>query len=67
MSFHPLDILQGYRLGSRQATVELQKPGVPGIHIPFPALDLIDRLAEGYQELVALFAGSTYRRRRGRP
>ena len=52
MSIHPLDTLQGYRLGSRQATVELQKPGVPGIHIPFRVLDLIDRLAQGGQAVI---------------
>jgi hypothetical protein len=38
---HPLDVLQGYRLGSRQATTELQRPDTPGIHINFKVLDLI--------------------------
>jgi hypothetical protein len=38
---HPLDILQGYRLGSRQATTELQRPDIPSIHINFKVLDLI--------------------------
>ncbi len=40
-SVHPLDVLQGYRLGSRQATTELQRPDTPGIHINFKVLDLI--------------------------
>jgi hypothetical protein len=38
---HPLDVLQGYRLGNRQATTELQRPDTPGIHINFKVLDLI--------------------------
>lgn len=52
MTIHPLDMLQGYRLGSRQATVELQKAGAPGIHIPFLVLDLIDQLTVGGQAVV---------------
>jgi len=39
---HPLDILQGYRLGSRQATVELQRTDVSGIHIEFDVFKLVD-------------------------
>jgi hypothetical protein len=46
MTIHPRDILQDYRLGSRQATVDLQKAGVPGIHIPFRVLDLINPYTE---------------------
>ena len=35
---HPLEILQGYRLGGHRATVELQKVDKLGIHIDFSLL-----------------------------
>jgi len=43
-TFSPFDILLGYRLGSRQATVELQRTDVPGIHVDFKVLKLLDDL-----------------------
>lgn len=42
-SSHPLDVLLGYRLGSRQATTELRSPGV-GIAIEFQVFKLIDAI-----------------------
>ena len=44
---HPLDILQGYRLGSRQATVELQNPNAPAIHVDFEVLRLVEDVKQG--------------------
>src|SRR5512135_1923532 len=41
---HPLDLLLGYRLGSRQATTELQQSGAPSIHIEFDVLRLVERI-----------------------
>lgn len=43
---HPLEILQGYRLGGHRATVELQKVGAPGIHIDFDVLKLVQDVGE---------------------
>ena len=41
-AINPFDILLGYRLGSRQATVELQRTDIPGIHVDFKVLKLVD-------------------------
>jgi hypothetical protein len=40
----PFDILLGYRLGSRQATVELQRTDIPVIHVDFKVMKLVDDL-----------------------
>ncbi len=39
---HPLEILQGYRLGGHRATVELQPTGVPDVHIDFDVFKLVE-------------------------
>lgn len=61
---HPLEILQGYRLGARRATVELQPADVPGIHIEFNVLHLVDAVREGKAPAVILTGtagdGKTY-------
>jgi hypothetical protein len=61
---HPLEILQGYRLGGHRATVELQKAGAPGIHIDFRVLDLVKDIRAGQVKSVILTGtagdGKTY-------
>lgn len=61
---HPLDILQGYRLGSRQATVELQRDDAPGIHIEFALFQLVDHVRQQSGQAVILTGtagdGKTY-------
>lgn len=61
---HPLEILQGYRLGGRRATVELQPTDVPGIHIEFNVLRLVDAVREGKSPAIILTGtagdGKTY-------
>lgn len=42
---NPLDVLQGYRLGARRATVELQPTDAAAIHIDFDALRLAEDVA----------------------
>jgi hypothetical protein len=39
-TIHPLDLLQGYHLGNRQATVELQRTDILGIHIEFGRIEV---------------------------
>ena len=56
-SLHPLDVLQGYRLGSRQATTELQRPDTHGIHIDFQVLNLIP-LVETQPGLAIILTGT---------
>lgn len=51
-TIHPLDILQGYRLGNRQATVELQRTDVPGIHIEFDVFKLVDLAQQTGQAII---------------
>lgn len=62
--YHPLDILQGYRLGSRQATVELQRDDAPGIHIEFALFQLIDHVQQNSDQAIILTGtagdGKTY-------
>jgi len=61
---HPLEILQGYRLGGHRATVELQKAGAPGVHIDFDVLKLVDDVQAGKVKAVVLTGtagdGKTY-------
>ena len=61
---HPLDIIQGYRLGSRQATVELQRDDAPGIHIEFALFQLVDHVRQQSGQAVILTGtagdGKTY-------
>lgn len=61
---HPLDLLQGYRLGSRQATIELQRVDVPGLHIDFQVLRLVEAVQQGQVKAVILTGtagdGKTY-------
>ncbi|TEU10467.1 MAG: hypothetical protein E3J21_26325 [Anaerolineales bacterium] len=58
---HPLEILQGYRLGGHQATVEL---GAPIIHIDFDVLKLVEDIQAGKVKAVILTGtagdGKTY-------
>ena len=46
MSYHPLDLLQGYRIGNRQATVELQRSDAPAIRIDFNVELLVEDLKQ---------------------
>jgi len=61
---HPLEILQGYRLGGHRATVELQKVGKPGIHIDFSLLKLVNDIRAGEARSIVLTGtagdGKTY-------
>lgn len=61
---HPLDVLQGYRLGSRQATVELQRDDAPGIHIDFALFQLVDDVRQQSGQAIILTGtagdGKTY-------
>jgi len=61
---HPLEVLQGYRLGGHRATVELQKAGAPGVHIDFEVLKLVDDVQAGKVKAVVLTGtagdGKTY-------
>jgi hypothetical protein len=61
---HPLEVLQGYRLGGHRATVELQKAGAPGVHIDFEVLKLVDDVQAGKVRAVILTGtagdGKTY-------
>ena len=61
---HPLEILQGYRLGGHRATVELQRSGAPGIHIEFDVLKLVEDIRSGRVKAVILTGtagdGKTY-------
>lgn len=54
---HPLYILQSYRLGSRQATTELQRAGAPAIHIDFDVLKLVQDVLDRPGQAV-LFTGT---------
>jgi hypothetical protein len=62
--YHPLEILRGYRLGSRQATVELQRDDAPGIHIEFALFQLVDHVRQQPGQAVILTGtagdGKTY-------
>ena len=44
MTYHPLEILHNYRLGSRQATTELQRSDQPALQIEFDVLKLVEDL-----------------------
>jgi len=44
---HPLEILQGYRLGGHQATVELRKAGAPSVYVDCNALKLVGDIQVG--------------------
>jgi len=61
---HPAEILQGYRLGGHQATVELQKAGMPSVHIDFDVLRLVEDVRAGNVKAVILTGtagdGKTY-------
>lgn len=61
---HPLEILQGYRLGGGRATVELQPVDAPGIHIEFDLIRLVEAVREGRVPAVILTGtagdGKTY-------
>jgi hypothetical protein len=61
---HPLEILQGYRLGGHRATVELQRAGALGIHIEFDVLKLVEDIRAGRVKAVILTGtagdGKTY-------
>lgn len=61
---HTLDLLQSYRLGSRQATVELQRQDAPAIHIPFDILKLVEDVKEQHVRAIILTGtagdGKTY-------
>lgn len=55
----PYEILSGYRLGSRQATVELQRTDIPGIHIDFNVLKLVEDIKSGVQQAKAVILTGT--------
>jgi hypothetical protein len=61
---HPLEILQGYRLGGHRATVELQRAGTPSVHIDFDVLKLVGDIQAGKVRSVILTGtagdGKTY-------
>lgn len=61
---HPLDILQSYRLGSRQATAELARTDAPAIHIDFDVLRLADDVSSRPGQAIILTGtagdGKTY-------
>ncbi|PLS78253.1 MAG: hypothetical protein CYG59_19495, partial [Chloroflexi bacterium] len=64
MTVHPSDVLQGYRIGSRQAVVELQQAEYPAIHIDFKVLGLIHDIQQRPGQAVILTGtagdGKTY-------
>lgn len=61
---HPLEILQGYRLGGHRATVELQRAGVPSVHIDFDVLKVAEDVRAGKVKAIILTGtagdGKTY-------
>lgn len=61
---HPLDILKAYRLGSRQATAELQRTDMPAIHIDFRVFQLVEDVQQRSGQAVILTGtagdGKTY-------
>lgn len=55
----PYEVLSGYRLGSRQATVELQRTDIPGIHIDFNVLKLVEDIKSGTEQAKAVILTGT--------